>query len=107
MSGRPTSFVLDSREQLLNALAEAAEIEHHLMCCYLYAAFSCVATCMRRSASSRGSRRRDGVEGNVELCSGTGRTFERTTSVRLCRCGASEKKPFCAGSHTRVGFHTE
>jgi len=40
MSGRPTSFVLDSREQLLNALAEAAEIEHHLMCCYLYAAFS-------------------------------------------------------------------
>ena len=47
------------------------------------------------------------VEGNVELCSGTGRTLERTTSVRLCRCGASESKPFCDGSHARVGFQSE
>ena len=46
------------------------------------------------------------IEGNVELCSGTGRTFERTTSVRLCRCGASENKPFCDGSHRRVAFQT-
>jgi CDGSH-type Zn-finger protein/uncharacterized Fe-S cluster protein YjdI len=29
-----------SREQLLYWLHEAAEIEHHLMCCYLYAVFS-------------------------------------------------------------------
>ena len=29
-----------SREQLLNALYEAAELEHNLMCTYLYAAFS-------------------------------------------------------------------
>ncbi len=31
---------IDSREQLLSMLVEAAEIEHNLMCCYLYAAFS-------------------------------------------------------------------
>ena len=47
------------------------------------------------------------VEGNVELCSGTGRTFERNTSVRLCRCGSSENKPFCDGSHAKVGFQAE
>ena len=29
-----------SREQLLHLLAEAAELEHNLLCCYLYAAFS-------------------------------------------------------------------
>jgi Ferritin-like len=29
-----------SREQVLYWLHEASEIEHHLMCCYLYAAFS-------------------------------------------------------------------
>jgi hypothetical protein len=29
-----------SREQLLYWLHEASEIEHNLMCCYLYAAFS-------------------------------------------------------------------
>jgi len=32
--------VVGSREQLLHLLAEAAEIEHSLMCSYLYAAFS-------------------------------------------------------------------
>jgi hypothetical protein len=31
---------IESREQLLYLLAEAAEIEHNLMCCYLFAAFS-------------------------------------------------------------------
>ncbi|MDB5869606.1 MAG: hypothetical protein JWP96_1938 [Polaromonas sp.] len=31
---------LNSREQLVHLLAEAAELEHNLLCCYLYAAFS-------------------------------------------------------------------
>ncbi|HEY0180756.1 MAG TPA: ferritin-like protein [Dokdonella sp.] len=34
------AIVTGSREQLLHLLAEAAEIEHTLMCSYLYAAFS-------------------------------------------------------------------
>lgn len=47
------------------------------------------------------------LAGNVEICSGTGRTVLRTQSARLCRCGASENKPFCDGSHARVGFRSE
>lgn len=31
---------IESREQLIGALGEALEIEHSLMCCYLYAMFS-------------------------------------------------------------------
>jgi len=42
-----------SREQLLYWLHEAAEIEHHLMCCYLYAAFSLKRADARWSAEQR------------------------------------------------------
>jgi CDGSH-type Zn-finger protein/uncharacterized Fe-S cluster protein YjdI len=44
------------------------------------------------------------LSGNMEMISGTGRTFRKTTGAMLCRCGASGSKPFCDGSHARVGF---
>jgi len=44
------------------------------------------------------------VRGNVEIISGTGRVVARLESAALCRCGASNNKPFCDGSHARVGF---
>ncbi|OYY92062.1 MAG: hypothetical protein B7Y45_00815 [Sphingomonas sp. 28-66-16] len=50
---------------------------------------------------------RDGplaVTGNLEMCAGTGRTFDRVTSVWLCRCGGSANKPYCDGTHRRIGF---
>jgi CDGSH-type Zn-finger protein/uncharacterized Fe-S cluster protein YjdI len=47
------------------------------------------------------------VSGNVEICSGTGRTVSRTQATRLCRCGGSENKPFCDNSHARIGFRSE
>jgi CDGSH-type Zn-finger protein len=46
------------------------------------------------------------LDGNLEICSGTGRTINRLTKGALCRCGASENKPFCDGSHSRVGFES-
>jgi len=46
------------------------------------------------------------LNGNVEICSGTGRTVVRTQSTRLCRCGGSESKPFCDGTHARIGFRS-
>jgi CDGSH-type Zn-finger protein/uncharacterized Fe-S cluster protein YjdI len=47
------------------------------------------------------------VTGNLEICSGTGRTVARTENVRLCRCGGSGRKPFCDGTHARIGFRSE
>ena len=44
------------------------------------------------------------VRGNLEITSGTGRVVARVENGRLCRCGASNTKPFCDGSHARIGF---
>jgi CDGSH-type Zn-finger protein/uncharacterized Fe-S cluster protein YjdI len=44
------------------------------------------------------------VRGNMEICAGTGRTIDRVSRARLCRCGQSANKPFCDNSHERVGF---
>ena len=47
------------------------------------------------------------VKGALEVVSGTGRTIARTTETFLCRCGASGNKPFCDGTHKRIGFVSE
>jgi CDGSH-type Zn-finger protein/uncharacterized Fe-S cluster protein YjdI len=47
------------------------------------------------------------VLGNLEICAGTGRTVSRVENARLCRCGGSATKPFCDGTHARIGFRSE
>ncbi len=44
------------------------------------------------------------LAGNVEVISGTGRTINRMQKCALCRCGGSKNKPFCDGTHTKIGF---
>lgn len=44
------------------------------------------------------------VSGPLEIVSGTGRTIDRRASAYLCRCGASTNKPFCDGTHAKIGF---
>ncbi len=44
------------------------------------------------------------IEGNLEVCAGTGRRVTTLTQCRLCRCGQSKSKPFCDSSHIAAGF---
>ena len=44
------------------------------------------------------------VAGNLEVVSGTGRTIDLCEKVAFCRCGQSQNKPFCDGSHRAAGF---
>lgn len=44
------------------------------------------------------------LSGPLEVVSGTGRTINRTIETYFCRCGASANKPYCDGSHKRIGF---
>ena len=47
------------------------------------------------------------VQGNIEVLDSNGlpMTPPRPT-VALCRCGASNNKPFCDGTHGKVGFQS-
>ena len=49
------------------------------------------------------------VEGEFTIYDEQGNAFDLAgrTMISLCRCGHSENKPFCDGSHKRVGFQSE
>jgi len=47
------------------------------------------------------------VEGDFELIDVNGAkvdTSARGPRIALCRCGGSVTKPFCDGTHSKVGF---
>jgi CDGSH-type Zn-finger protein len=46
------------------------------------------------------------VEGPIKLTDADGREWDLTgkPAISLCRCGASQNRPFCDGSHKVIGF---
>lgn len=46
------------------------------------------------------------VEGPVRLVDADGNEYDISAKKRvsLCRCGASTSKPFCDGTHSKLGF---
>lgn len=46
------------------------------------------------------------VEGPVKIVDSEGNEYDISTKARisLCRCGASTTKPFCDGTHSKIGF---
>jgi CDGSH-type Zn-finger protein/uncharacterized Fe-S cluster protein YjdI len=46
------------------------------------------------------------VRGRLKIVDADDRVVRTDTRLALCRCGASRNKPFCDGSHRRVGFTT-
>ncbi|MBA2743067.1 MAG: CDGSH iron-sulfur domain-containing protein [Chthoniobacterales bacterium] len=44
------------------------------------------------------------VNGSVELKDSDGKAYPAQKRLALCRCGASTEKPFCDGTHSKIGF---
>ena len=55
------------------------------------------------TVKSNGSIR---VEGDFEIVDMNGKQFGLggRTAISLCRCGHSSNKPFCDGTHKKIGF---
>ncbi len=44
------------------------------------------------------------VTGPVKLVDQDGKEVPTNVSFALCRCGGSSTKPFCDGTHSKIGF---
>jgi CDGSH-type Zn-finger protein len=42
--------------------------------------------------------------GDIEVHDAAGSLLERSDDVALCRCGLSDLKPFCDGTHKKIAF---
>jgi len=48
------------------------------------------------------------IKGPVKLVDVDGNEFQvKGDTIALCRCGGSANKPFCDGTHKRIGFQAE
>lgn len=45
--------------------------------------------------------------GNLCIRASSGRDAWQGNEAALCRCGASKNKPFCDGSHSKIGFSSD
>lgn len=46
------------------------------------------------------------VSGDILLIDSLGNEYIKKEKVFLCRCGHSNNKPFCDGTHKKVGFES-
>jgi CDGSH-type Zn-finger protein len=58
-----------------------------------------------------GPYRVEGPVGSLDLVDADGHPYDLSAKIKdgnmafsLCRCGASVTKPFCDGTHTKIGF---
>jgi CDGSH-type Zn-finger protein len=58
------------------------------------------------TARKNGPFRVEDPDGTIELFDADGNKYDLTgkPAYSLCRCGGSVNKPFCDGTHSKIGF---
>jgi CDGSH-type Zn-finger protein len=61
------------------------------------------------TAKRNGPYRVEVTDGTIKLLDADGKEFDLKgkAAFSLCRCGHSQNKPFCDGTHGRVGFQAD
>ena len=47
------------------------------------------------------------IQGKIRLTLPDGQELETEEETWLCRCGGSKNKPFCDGTHKKIGFQAD
>ncbi len=65
-----------------------------------------MAEIVKITARKNGPYRVEAPEGAVKVVDADGNEYDLKgkTAFSLCRCGASINKPFCDGTHSKIGF---
>jgi CDGSH-type Zn-finger protein len=68
-------------------------------------------TQVKITVRNNGPFRVEAEPGTIEMVDANGNAFDLTAKVKegktafsLCRCGGSVSKPFCDGTHSKIGF---
>jgi CDGSH-type Zn-finger protein len=66
---------------------------------------------MKITIRKNGPYRVEAPPGSIEMVDADGNPYDLSTRMKegklafsLCRCGASVQKPFCDGTHSKIGF---
>jgi CDGSH-type Zn-finger protein len=65
-----------------------------------------MAEVVKITAKRNGPYKVEAPEGTVKVVDADGNEYDLKgkTAFSLCRCGASINKPFCDGTHSKIGF---
>jgi CDGSH-type Zn-finger protein len=65
-----------------------------------------IVAAVKITVRKNGPYRVEAPEGSIELVDADGNKYDLTgkPAFSLCRCGASVNKPFCDGTHSKLGF---
>jgi CDGSH-type Zn-finger protein len=74
--------------------------------CYLHIEQGGLMAAVKITVRKNGPYRVEDPEGSIELVDADGNKYDLTgkPAFSLCRCGGSVTKPFCDGTHSRIGF---
>ncbi len=110
LRGLPAVFQRDRRPWILLDGADAAEVAEVVRSCPSGALHYHLLDGTEDEAADEPATvqaLRDGplaLRGQIDVLDADGALLRHDTRVVLCRCGHSENKPFCDGTHRRIGF---
>jgi CDGSH-type Zn-finger protein len=86
--------------------ARSHQLEAVIFITRIHFQFGGLMATVKITVRPNGPYRVEAPEGSIELVDVNGNKYDLTgkPAFSLCRCGGSINKPFCDGTHSKIGF---